>query len=505
MKKNDLNYYYLNVLNNLNKSSEKLFYKYYKIEYNYSDFKKYACKVITLIDQFYLLNKRKPIIFTYSNKSFEMYASIFPILISRAVWVPLSINYPIEKINNILNQIKPDIFLYDIKINKKLFNLIKSKTKLIKFNSLYKLKEKKINFKKVINKIKYDETSFVYFTSGSTGDSKGIKISHKNIISDVYAQKKHLYDNKCKNLIFGDYYDTAFSIFFDIYFPAIFFGACISPGKNENDIFFPIKHINQNRVNNLVCVPSTIQRIKDFSRSNKINFKTKFKQIIITGEPFYLNLLNYVFSLFKCERIFNCYGGTEMGNWVFYHRCEKEDENNYKKYNLVPIGKNFSSVKFKIIKKELIVWGPMITNGYLKKELNKNFIFSKTNTFYTSDLVEKYKGVLICKGRKDNMIKLRGFRIELPEIEANIRKIPYVKQCVVLHIQKKSEYSNYIAAMVSVDNNVDEVTFRNDLSNYLPKYMIPRQLTLVKKLPLNLNGKIDRKKIHNIIRIKNKN
>ena len=105
-------------------------------------------------------------------------------------------------------------------------------------------------------------------------------VSHINIISDVFAQKKHLYDftfiKKEKKLVFGDYYDTAFSIFFDIFFPAIYIHGAISPGISENEILLPIEHIKKNNVNILVAVPSTIQRIKLYYGNNKINhpFKT---------------------------------------------------------------------------------------------------------------------------------------------------------------------------------------------------------------------------------------
>jgi D-alanine--poly(phosphoribitol) ligase subunit 1 len=493
MNTNRLKEYYLRVFLNLN--SKNFFYKYYDRTYSYSDFKNYTIKTICFIEKYFNIHKKKPTIFTYSNKSFEMYASIYPIIISESIWVPLSISNPFEKNKNIIEQINPDIFLYDENLDKRLISLLKKKkVKLINFKSLHKIRLKKINFRRMINNINFLNTSFVYFTSGSTGEPKGIQISHKNIISDIFSQKKHLYKNACKNLIFGDYYDTSFSIFFDIYFPAIFFGSCISPGKNKSDTYYPINHINFNNVNALICVPSTIQRIIDFK---KVFFlKSSMSLIIITGEPFYLNILDYVFKNFKCNKVFNCYGGTEMGNWVFFHLCKKSDIKDYSKFNLVPIGRNFSTVSYKIIKKELVVKGPMITNGYLNQNLNlKKFYFTKyNNIFCTSDFVIKYKRILICKGRKDNMVKLRGYRVELSEIEANIRKIIYVRQCVVFHV-KKNYYNNYIAAVISISRKQDELTVRRDLSNFLPNYMIPKKIILRSKLPLNSNGKIDRKNI----------
>ena len=93
--------------------------------------------------------------------------------------------------------------------------------------------------------------------------------------------KLNIYITK-KNLIFGDYYDTAFSIFFDIFFPAIYLKSTLAPATNISDIYLPVNHMIQNKVNTLVCVPSTIQRIKNITE----NINLKLNLLILTGEPF---------------------------------------------------------------------------------------------------------------------------------------------------------------------------------------------------------------------------
>ena len=229
----------------------------------------------------------------------------------------------------------------------------------------------------------------------------------------------------------------------------------------------------------------------------KCNLKNVFKIIIITGETFYLNQLKFLHDNFKSKKIFNCYGGTEMGNWVYYHQCKKSDLKDYKSLNLVPIGKPFSNVKTKIVNKELIVAGPMITLGYVNSDLNyKKFIFNKKNsTFFTGDLVKKINDNLICIGRKDYQVKIRGYRIEIPFVEAKLRSIKLIDQCVV--IEKKSKnYDNYFVGVIkTTDNNITVDQINELLKKELVNYMIPSKIVLVKNLPLNSNGKIDRKKI----------
>jgi acyl-CoA synthetase (AMP-forming)/AMP-acid ligase II len=232
-----------------------------------------------------------------------MYSSIFPILISGATWIPVSINLPASKIKLILQKLKPDLFLYDFD-NKEVVKLFSEfGAKCIHYKTIHKFEKKKINIANKIKKLNFTSTAFIYFTSGSTGEPKGIKISHKNIISDVFEQKRHLYKNvkNLKKLIFADYYDTAFSIFFDIYFPAIFFSSAISPALTKSDKFLIYYHYKKNNINTLHLVPSSLERIKDLLIKN--NIKLVGDYLFFMGEKLYLKLLKFVFLNTKFKYI----------------------------------------------------------------------------------------------------------------------------------------------------------------------------------------------------------
>ena len=483
--------YYQKILNNFNK--KKVFYKYFSTNITYLDGLNYLKKIISF---FLIRNITKKNIYVSCDKSFEMYVAIFSVLLTNNTWIPLSKSLPNNRIKNILRQVPPDVFIHDKEDVDKISLFQKFDAECIEFKEIHLFKTN-IKFKdlnNLINKINFNETAFIYFTSGSTGEPKGIKISHKNIISDIYDQNYHLFKKKYFHkypLIFGDYYDTAFSIFFDIYFPAIYLGAAISPGIKKIDSFLPSNHIKKNKVNILVAVPSTIQRLKNYYQDKK--FQHKFNTIIMTGEPFHLSLLKYIYKNFNFNKLFNCYGGTEMSNWVYYHDCKKNDLVNYKKFNLVPIGKNFRSVKSKIINNVLTVSGPMISLGYLNTKLNKGkFVFKKNSTeFNTGDIVKKKKGIIICLGRKDNMIKIRGYRIEISHVEAMILKLDEIEQAIVFE-KKEANYNNHLLAVIKLNRIISEVKIREKMSKELPDYMVPKKIIILKSIPINSNGKINR-------------
>lgn len=493
MRNYKLENFFIKINQNLN--SKKNFYTYYNEKKTYLD-----CLVF-IEKLFYLFSKlkinKKQNIYIVGDKSFAMYSSIIAILFKNFTWIPISPNIPEKKLLAIIKTIKPSLIICD-KNQKKIVNTFKKNNSItIFYQQIYRSKREKLKINDILKKFNFNKIAFYYFTSGSTGKPKGIKISYKNIITDIYDQIFHLYRNlNGKDLVFSDYYETSFSIFFDIFYPAIYLNSTISPGKTDQEIFLPFDHIKKNKVNILICVPSTIQRIKTYY-GNKL-FKNNFYNIILTGEPFYLNLLKYIFKNFKFTHLYNCYGGTEMSNWIFYHLCKRKDLKDFKKYNLVPIGKKFRSVNIKVIKNELVVNGPMISNGYIEKKLNnKKFILNKlNNTFYTGDSIKKYLGKYICIGRKDNMVKIRGYRIEIPYVEAIIRKLSFVDEAIVIE-KKELDYSNYLIGIVKLNKKIEEYKIKAMLENNIEKYMIPSKFFIIKEFPLNENLKINRKHLIN--------
>ena len=466
-KHNICNIYYDTVIKNFSKKN--LFYIYNQKKFSY----KFASSIIKKFLHFFLKQPKKKLnIVVYSDKSLELYALIQAIFLSNSIFIPISKNTPPNRIIDMLADLKIDYFFYDSFDEKKTYNIIKKKFKIRKIETISRIS--KTYEEKIINHIQdYSDICMIYFTSGSTGTPKGTKLSHYNYIKDFFLQKKHLYNNRVEKYIFGDYHETSFSIFYDIYFPAVFFGSALSPAKTFFEKTEIINHIKKNGVNVLITVPSTIQRISNLYK--KCNLKNVFKIIIITGETFYLNQLKFLHSNFKSKKIFNCYGSTELSNWVFYHKCKLNDHKYFKKFNLVPIGKKFDDVVMKIKSNILHIGGDIVSYGYLKKTQNKNKFYKRNNQswYNTEDRVIKFRNVYICKGRNKNIIKIFGYRIDLSDIESNLRKINSINEAYCLKFE--NNFKELVVAFIKIFDGFNEKMIQKQLTNYLPNYMIPKK------------------------------
>ena len=213
------------------------------------------------------------------------------------------------------------------------------------------------------------------------------------------------------------------------------------------------------------------------------------------GEPFSLKLAKYIFSSINPRKLYNFYGSTEVSPWVFYHDCKKKDFKNFLSEDFMPVGKPLGKTKIKILNQELLVSGPMLSDGYIEKKQNKDvFVFHKGVRWYrTSDQIILFKEKYFIKGRMDKVIKIHGYRVDLNDIERNLRKIDGVDDAITF--LKKINDTKVLLCAIKSKKIKKENYLIEKISQKLPNYMIPKKFKIYKDFPLNRSGKTDRKKI----------
>ena len=161
----------------------------------------------------------------------------------------------------------------------------------------------------------------------------------------------------------------------------------------------------------------------------------------------------------------------------------------------MPVGKPLGDTKIKIINQELLVSGSLLSKGYINQEQNKNVfeIYNGIRWYRTSDQVKIYKNKYFIKGRMDKVIKIQGYRVDLNDIEKNLRKIKGVDDAIAY--LRKTGKSQILLSAIKSKKIKNEDYLLNNIAKKLPNYMIPKKFKIYKDFPLNRSGKIDRKKI----------
>jgi D-alanine--poly(phosphoribitol) ligase subunit 1 len=299
---------------------------------------------------------------------------------------------------------------------------------------------------------------------------------------------------------------------FDFY-ASIFNGASFAP-FDEATVKKPelvVKRVNEIKATIWFSVPSMLVFLlttKSLSEKEFISIRV----ITFGGEGFPKMKLRQLYNFFhKRARIVNVYGPTECSCICSAYDVTQKDFEDMNR--LAPLGHLAPNFGYLILNEdpltgigELALSGPQVGLGYYNdpERTNDSFIQhpqrsdSRHLIYKTGDLVRKDEnGMLHIFGRTDNQIKYMGYRIELEEIEAGFNSLKNIKECGVIY-EKINEDLGQIIAFISLNDTTDPSFITEEIRKILPSYMIPKEVHIIKELPKNQNGKIDRKALYKL-------
>ena len=486
-------------LSNKEKSKDKIIIKDSKKAYTFSEIDILSNKVSHFIQSKKI--PKKSYIGLKTTRSADMIIGIIGILKSGCTYIPISPLYPQNRI---------DIISQSANISLILSN--QEHDKLPNLSSIFGCNIPK-DYKHRLPSI--DDSAYVIFTSGTTGNPKGAEITHKSLTNRLIWMHNQYDINKKDNFLQKTPFTfdvSVWELMLWIISPSTLY---LMPPNAEKSPEKIIETIKNEKITIVHFVPAMLSIFLHYLKNNhKENDVKSLRYIIASGEALSrsdVKIFNTCFNNKICQLI-NLYGPTEATIDVTHYNCNKHSVNDN-----VPIGKpidNLSCYVLNNIKKlqgigiygELYLGGVGLAKGYIndKKLTNESFnlvqIFDKKQLLYkTGDIVKlNVNGLLEYKERKDNQIKLNGYRIELSEIQENIKQHQEIKDACVLLKTTDKNTKIIVAYCIKKENSIiDNLDLIHYLKSFIPLYMLPHIIEFIPKFPLTQNGKVDRNALLN--------
>ncbi|MFB6320141.1 amino acid adenylation domain-containing protein [Saccharicrinis sp. FJH54] len=489
------------------KTPEHIAVRYLGASLNYGQLNNYANALANRLIEKHV--QIEDFVLVYMNRRLELIISIFGILKTGGVYVPVSGDYPKQRLLDILQDTKARIIITEEKYRSN----IPEGPEIISIDSFLERGNELFFTQPEVN-VKPYNLAYCIFTSGSTGKPKGVLIEHRSVINRIAWMQKEYPINSSDTLL------QKTTITFDVSIWELFWwsftGASVVllPNTHEKNPARLFDCIEKEKITVVHFVPSMFNASLSYLKSVYPDNKTQtLKWLFCSGEALSSNSVKDFYALsnlnLKNKTILtNLYGPTEATVDVTYYTCPVDVP------TTIPIGKAIDNTQIYIVDEnnrilppevegELVICGVNLARGYLNRtELtNEKFITIEVD----QQKVRAYKsgdrayiddnGNIIYKGRCDNQVKIRGYRIELGEIENNIAEIDGINECACIVDKKGTSHAQIICFYSSSPGNYQKRDFKKQIGEKLPPFMIPSKFIDLKDMPRTSSGKIDRKKL----------
>jgi D-alanine--poly(phosphoribitol) ligase subunit 1 len=357
-------------------------------------------------------------------------------------------------------------------------------------------------------RVRWDDPYYIIFTSGSTGEPKGVVITLEALTSFVewMLGEQTLLE---RGEVFLNQAPFSFDLsVMDLYLSLASGGTLFSITAdqiaNPKQLYEAFAASN---VTSWVSTPSFAQMCL-VEKTFNARMLPRVRRFLFCGETLAPEVAAQLLERFPGAQVWNTYGPTEATcctTSINVTRAVVEQ------YSPLPVGYAKPGTRILILgeeereaeRGEIVIAGPNVSTGYLgRPDLNERAFFrlGGLRAYRTGDLGHFEGGMLFFEGRLDSQIKLHGYRIELGDVESNLRALPGIRDAVVIPVLKGGRPDSLAAFVIltgpqTVSDFQLTLDLKKQLGARLPAYMLPRKFYCLDRFPMTPNGKADRRKL----------
>ena len=449
-------------------------------------FKEFSAMVDMIADSFPDDTKSVGIVMRHRA---EMVASIFAVLKTGAMYVPAEPSFPTGRIRYMMDEAKVDFVLTEMQYESKLdgFKQIYSDCSICMADP---------GSSGRIYSQNPDDLAYVLYTSGTTGNPKGVSVTNKNVCHYIRAFADEFHPGRGDIML--QYSVCSFDIFVEEVFASLLSGAAIAiPSEDDcNDIPSLMEFVRRHGVTILSGFPYLLADL------NHLDSIPASLRLLISGGDVLRG--HHVGNLLDKAEVYNTYGPSETTVCASYYRCRTGkvlEDGTY------PIGKPVLGAEIQILDQdgnrvkpgetgEICILGGGVSRGYIGNHDAENKAFEKLpdgRVMYRSGDLGYYlpDGNIAFLRRKDTQIMIYGKRVEVMEVESRLYQCSGVEQAVVRAFTDEEGLSYMVAYVVPRNTGLKISQVRKELAENLTDFMIPEFIVRMPQIPLNANGKPD--------------